>query len=71
MTNAERLARAVLDGRGDLAAELADAVLELHSLFAFTIAGNRRADVAEFAAWATACGVKPTAALTRFLRQAG
>jgi transcriptional regulator with XRE-family HTH domain len=30
--------------------------------------GNRRIDVTEFAAWATACGVKPTTALGRFLR---
>ena len=30
--------------------------------------GNRRVDVAEFAAWATACGVEPTTALARFLR---
>lgn len=30
--------------------------------------GNRRVDVSEFAAWATACGVEPTAAFARFLR---
>jgi transcriptional regulator with XRE-family HTH domain len=30
--------------------------------------GNRRVDVAEFAAWATACGVEPPAAFQRFLR---
>lgn len=30
--------------------------------------GNRRVDVTEFAAWAEACGVKPTAAFARFLR---
>jgi len=30
--------------------------------------GNRRVDVAEFTAWATACGVEPAEALTRFLR---
>lgn len=29
--------------------------------------GNRRVDVAEFAAWATACGVEPVAAFARFL----
>jgi transcriptional regulator with XRE-family HTH domain len=29
--------------------------------------GNRRVDVAEFVAWATACGVEPQAALARFL----
>jgi transcriptional regulator with XRE-family HTH domain len=29
--------------------------------------GNRRVDVAEFAAWATACGVEPAAAFARFL----
>jgi transcriptional regulator with XRE-family HTH domain len=29
--------------------------------------GNRRVDVAEFAAWATACGVDPTTAFARFL----
>ena len=29
--------------------------------------GNRRVDVSEFAAWATACGVEPQIALTRFL----
>jgi transcriptional regulator with XRE-family HTH domain len=28
---------------------------------------NRRVDVTEFAAWATACGVEPPAALARFL----
>jgi transcriptional regulator with XRE-family HTH domain len=28
---------------------------------------NRRVDVAEFAAWATACGVDPQVAFTRFL----
>ena len=33
--------------------------------------GNRRIDVTEFAARATACGVKPTIALGRFLRQNG
>jgi hypothetical protein len=33
--------------------------------------GNRRVDVTEFAAWAIACGLKPTIALGRFLRQAG
>lgn len=27
---------------------------------------NRRVDVAEFAAWATACGVDPAVAFTRF-----
>jgi transcriptional regulator with XRE-family HTH domain len=32
--------------------------------------GNRRVDVAEFAAWATVCGVKPTVALQRFLSEA-
>ena len=31
--------------------------------------GNRRVDVTEFAAWTTACGIKPTAALAHFLRQ--
>ncbi|VTR95134.1 xre family transcriptional regulator : Repressor protein CI OS=Xanthomonas translucens pv. graminis ART-Xtg29 GN=ci PE=4 SV=1: HTH_31 [Gemmata massiliana] len=31
--------------------------------------GNRRVDVAEFVAWATACGVEPTTALTRFLNK--
>lgn len=31
--------------------------------------GNRRVDVTEFAAWAVACGVKPTTALGRFLRE--
>jgi transcriptional regulator with XRE-family HTH domain len=30
--------------------------------------GNRRVDVAEFAAWATACGVEPGEAFSRFLR---
>jgi len=30
--------------------------------------GNRRVDVAEFVAWATACGVEPAAAFARFLR---
>ena len=30
--------------------------------------GNRRVDVAEFAAWATACGVEPATAFARFLR---
>lgn len=30
--------------------------------------GNRRVDVAEFAAWATACGVEPAAAFGRFLQ---
>jgi transcriptional regulator with XRE-family HTH domain len=29
--------------------------------------GNRRVDVAEFAAWARACGVEPAAAFARFL----
>lgn len=29
--------------------------------------GNRRVDVAEFAAWATACGVEPQIAFARFL----
>src|SRR5262245_6465118 len=29
--------------------------------------GNRRMDVAEFAAWATACGVEPATAFERFL----
>ncbi len=29
--------------------------------------GNRRVDVAEFAAWATACGVEPATAFARFL----
>ena len=29
--------------------------------------GNRRVDVAEFAAWAQACGVEPAAAFARFL----
>lgn len=29
--------------------------------------GNRRVDVAEFAAWATACGVDPTTAFARFV----
>jgi hypothetical protein len=29
--------------------------------------GNRRVDVAEFAAWAKACGVEPAAAFARFL----
>jgi hypothetical protein len=29
---------------------------------------NRRVDVAEFVAWARACGVRPQAALARFLR---
>jgi hypothetical protein len=32
--------------------------------------GNRRVDVAEFVAWATACGVEPAAAFARFLRSA-
>ena len=30
--------------------------------------GNRRVDVAEFAAWARACGVEPAEAFARFLR---
>ena len=30
--------------------------------------GNRRVDVAEFAAWATACSVEPAVAFARFLR---
>ena len=29
--------------------------------------GNRRVDVAEFAAWATACGVEPAIAFARFM----
>jgi transcriptional regulator with XRE-family HTH domain len=29
--------------------------------------GNRRVDVSEFAAWATACGVDPVAAFGRFI----
>ena len=29
--------------------------------------GNRRVDVTEFVAWATACGVTPQAAFARFL----
>lgn len=29
--------------------------------------GNRRVDVAEFAAWARACGTEPQAAFARFL----
>jgi transcriptional regulator with XRE-family HTH domain len=29
--------------------------------------GNRRVDVTEFIAWATACGVPPKAAFSRFL----
>jgi transcriptional regulator with XRE-family HTH domain len=29
--------------------------------------GNRRVDVAEFAAWARACGVEPQSAFARFL----
>jgi len=43
MTTTERLARAVLDGRGDLAAALADAVLETNTGFAFGIAERARA----------------------------
>jgi transcriptional regulator with XRE-family HTH domain len=33
--------------------------------------GNRRVDVAEFAAWASACGVEPATAFARFLRASG
>ena len=29
--------------------------------------GNRRVDVAEFVAWARACGVEPATALERFI----
>ena len=29
--------------------------------------GNRRVDVAEFAAWVTACGVEPATAFARYL----
>ncbi len=29
--------------------------------------GNRRVDIAEFAAWASACGVEPQTAFARFL----
>ena len=30
--------------------------------------GNRRVDLAEFVAWAKACGVDPVAAVRRFLK---
>jgi hypothetical protein len=33
--------------------------------------GNRRVDVAEFTAWATACGLEPQAALARFIASGG
>jgi transcriptional regulator with XRE-family HTH domain len=32
--------------------------------------GNRRVDVAEFAGWASACGVEPAVAIERFLAAA-
>ena len=51
--------------------ELGERLGKPHSWIYNCETGNRRVDVAEFADWAEACDVDPTAALAAMLKLAG
>jgi len=50
--------------------ELAAKLRIQHTMVHNSETAERRVDVAEFADWATACGVEPVEAFKRFLRKA-
>jgi hypothetical protein len=61
-------ARAAGRSRADPARPLGERLDKPQSWVHNCEVGNRRVDVSEFAAWATACGVEPATAFARFLR---
>ena len=62
------LLRGLRDDAGVTQRELASRLDRPQSWVHNCETGERRVDVAEFVAWARACGVSPRAALDRYLR---
>jgi transcriptional regulator with XRE-family HTH domain len=63
----EALLRALREGAGRRQRDLGEKLGKPQSWVHNREVGNRRVDVAEFAAWAAACGVDPQAAFARFV----
>src|SRR5947199_5842341 len=63
--------RALRDAAGLTQRELGERLGKPQSWVHNCEVANRRVDVTEFAAWASACGVDPREAFARFLDQAG
>jgi transcriptional regulator with XRE-family HTH domain len=65
------LLRALREGAGLTQRELGGRLGKPQSWVYNCEVGNRRVDVAEFAAWARGCGADPRKAFARFLKASG